>query len=93
MADESPGLLQVIATNRKDTRRCIICQKIQDHKGDKKLTSTERGRQSIISYSRTLQDDLLYGLLEIDYTNIKYHVNTCYSRYMRGKKTARKHSS
>ena len=64
--------------------KCIICQKPKDNKRNKELTSTANGRTTIIEYSTFLQDNLLEGVEELD--QIKYHINTCYSRYVRQKK-------
>ena len=64
--------------------KCIICQKPKDNKGNKKLTSTANGRTAITESSTFLQYNLLEGFEELD--QIKYHVNTCYSHYVRQKK-------
>ena len=64
--------------------KCIICQKTKDNNRNKELTSTANGRTTIIECSTFLQDNLLEGVEELD--QIKYHVNTCYSRYVRQKK-------
>ena len=37
----------------------------------------------MIKYSNTLQGNLLRGVDEHDFERIKYHVDTCYSRYKR----------
>ena len=42
MANESPEQLQLLVAVKKNLSRCIICQKIQDNKGSKNLTGTER---------------------------------------------------
>ena len=60
-----------------DMSRCVICQKVKDKNGDKKLTSTEKGRKALIESSKVLQDDLFK---KVEENQIKYHVNTCYSR-------------
>ena len=83
MANETPESMLLSVAAKKELSRCIICQKIQDNNGSKKLTSTEKGRKCIISCSEHLEDDLMHGLLEIEYNDIKYHVNTCYPRYIR----------
>ena len=64
--------------------KCIICQKPEHNKGNKKLTSTANGRTTIIECSTFLQDNLLEGVEELN--QIKHHVNTCYSRFVRQKK-------
>ena len=38
---------------------CLICQNVKDSTGSSKLTSTEAGRQTIISSSRNLEDGLV----------------------------------
>lgn len=35
----------------------------------------------MIEYSNTLQDNLLHDIDEHDLERIKYHVDTCYSKY------------
>ncbi|XP_057301781.1 uncharacterized protein LOC130636171 isoform X1 [Hydractinia symbiolongicarpus] len=69
----------------KDLTKCIICQKKQDNKGNKKLTSTENGRNAIFNCSKSLNDDLLKEIPLSQYDDINYHVNTCYPRYVRSK--------
>ena len=78
--------LQIVVETKtkKCIDKCIICQKPKDNKGNKKLTSTANGRSTIIECSTFLRDNLLDGVKELD--QIKYHVNTCYSRYVRQKK-------
>ena len=61
----------------------IICQNIDVSRGSKKVTSTDNERRHLIEYSNTLQDNLLRGVDEHDLERIKYHVDTCYSRYKR----------
>ena len=60
-----------------DLSKCVICQKVKDKNVEKKSTSAEKGRKSLIKSSEFLQDDLFKDL---DEDQIKYHVNTCYSR-------------
>ena len=69
----------------KDVNKCIICQKKKDNKGNTKLTSTEKGRESIINCSGCLKGDLLEGIPNRNYDEIKYHVNTCYPRFVRSR--------
>ena len=66
----------------KDVNKCIICQKNKD-KGNADLASTEKGRENC---SSCLKDDLLEGIPNRNYDEIKYHVNTCYPRYVRSSK-------
>ena len=73
-----------LANSKKlNLERCIICQNINSIRGSKKLTSTDNGRRNVINYSNTLQDNLLCDIDEHDLEHIKYHVDTCYSRYKR----------
>ena len=76
--------IDVETKTKKCIDKCIRCQKPKDNKGNKKLTSTANGRSTIIECSTFLRDNLLDGVEELD--QIKYHVNTCYSRYVRQKK-------
>ena len=78
-----PSKLQISLEIRKDVNKCIICQKMQDNKGSVKLTSTEKGRRSIIDSSNCLKDDLLESIPNDKFDGLKYHVNTCYPRYIR----------
>ena len=66
--------LQIVVETKtkKCIDKCIICQKPKDNQGNKKLTSTANGRSTITECS--------------NFNQIKYHVNTCYSRYVRQKK-------
>ena len=41
---------------------CLICQNVKDSAGSSKLTSTEAGRQKIISTSRKLNDGLVTNI-------------------------------
>ena len=50
----------------------LICQNFKDSPGSSKLTSTETGRQTIISTSRKLENRLV---------DIRYHVKSCYATY------------
>ena len=78
--------LQIVVETKtkKCIDKCIICQKPKDNKGNKKLISTANGRSTIIECSIFLRDNLLDGVEELD--QIKYYINTCYSRYVRQKK-------
>ena len=60
-----------------DLSKCVICQKVKDKNVENKLSSTEKGKKSLIKSSEFLQDDLSKNL---DEDQTKYHVNTCYSR-------------
>ena len=78
--------LQIVVETKtkKCIDKCIICQKPKDNKGNKKLISTANGRSALIECSTFLRDNLLDGVEELD--QIKYYINTCYSRYVRQKK-------
>ena len=69
----------------KDISKCIIFQKLKDNKGNQKLKSSKKGRGVIAECSKLLNDELLEGIPDSQYQNIKYHVNTCYPRYVRSK--------
>ena len=69
----------------KDVNKCIICQKKKDNKGNTKLASTDKGTETIINCSGCLKDDLLEGIPSRNYDEIKYHMNTCYPRYVRSR--------
>ena len=45
------------------------------------MTSTEAARNVITEASKSLEDYLLNVLSDVDITNIKYHINTCYANY------------
>jgi len=80
--------LQIVETkNKKCVEKCIICQKVKDNKGIIKLTSTPNGRTALIECSNFYQDNLLEGVEKLD--EIKYHVNTCLSNYVKKKKRAK----
>lgn len=89
-SNETPNRLQISLKKCKDISKCIICQKLKDNKGNEKLTSTEKGRSVIIECSKILNDELLEGITDNQYENIKYHVNTCYQRYLRSKERSEK---
>ena len=69
----------------KEVNKCVICQKNKDNKGNAKLTSTEKGKEGVINCSCYLKDDLLEGIPNRNYEELKYHVNTCYPRYVRSR--------
>ena len=79
------ALATISKEKKKDYKKCIICQNSEDKKGDHKLTSTEAGGNVITKASKSLKDDLLQGFRDVDITNIKYHVNTCYADYRKKK--------
>ena len=44
---------------KRNFDRCILCQKVQDSKGDKKPTSTQNGRTLLFEASTILKDNLV----------------------------------
>ena len=73
MNTTSPGL-PLVKEKKLNLQKCLICQNAKDEGGDKKLTSTEKGRQTLIEYSKALQD-ILFGELNLNELNdINYHV-------------------
>ena len=66
---------------------CLICQNVKDSAGSSKLTSTEAGRQTIIS--RELKDGLVTNIDQNRLIDIRYHVKSCYGTYkMKGARHA-----
>ena len=65
---------------KRNFDRCILCQKVKDSKGDKKLTSTQNGRTLLFKASTILKDNLVTEISDDEKQNVKYHVNTGYSR-------------
>ena len=65
---------------KRNFDRCILCQKEKDSKGDKKLTSTQNGRTLLFKASTILKGNLVNEISDDEKQNVKYHVNTCYSR-------------
>ena len=57
---------------------CIICQTPKRYEI---LSSTDLGRNKIITSSRIIQDNLLEGMSENNFSVIKYHSNSCYKPY------------
>ena len=60
--------------------RSILCQKVKDSKGDKKLRSTLNGTTLLFQSSTILKYNLVTEIPDDEKQNVKYHVNTCYSR-------------
>ena len=60
--------------------RSILCQKVKDSKCDKKLRSTLNGTTLLFQSSTILKYDLVTEIPDDEKQNVKYHVNTCYSR-------------
>ena len=81
MSLTSPGVqLKKEDKKKRNFDRCILCQKVKDTKGDKKLTSTQNGRTLLLEASTILKDSLVTEIPDDEKQNVKYHVNTCYSR-------------
>ena len=81
MSLTSPGVqLKKEDKKKRNFDRCILCQKVKDSKGDKKLTSTQTGRTLLLEASTILKDNLVTEIPDDEKQNVKYHVNTCYSR-------------
>lgn len=73
-----------MVTKAFDPRKCVICQKVKDISGNKRLTnSTIEGREKTLECSRILDDNEIRNRIESHGENIKYHLKTCYSRYAR----------
>ena len=53
------------------------------------MTSTIKGRENIICPPRILDDKLTNNLTSDELLEVKYHVNTCYTRYIRMKERAK----
>ena len=87
----SPNSVVIVQQkNPLDLKKCVICKNVRDSKGEKKLTSTEKGRKTLIECSNVLKDDLFKYLKLEELSDIKYHVNTCYPRYVRQKEQEEK---
>ena len=65
---------KLVNSKKLNLERCIICQDINDIRGGKKLTSTDNRRRNVIKYSSTLQDNLLCGIDEHDFQDIRESV-------------------
>ena len=65
---------------KRNFDRSILCQKVKDSKGDKKLRSTLNGTTLLFQSSTILKYDLVTEIPDDEKQNVKYHVNTCYSR-------------
>ena len=64
-----------------------ICENVKGSAGSSKRTSTEAGRQTIISTSRKIENGLVTNIDQNRLVDIRYHVKSCYSTYK--KKRAR----
>ena len=69
--------------NKIDLKKCIICQKVKDNQGSRKLTSTENGRNNLFRCSEILNDKKFNDIEDAEKHTVQYHVNTCYQRYLR----------
>ena len=77
----SPGVqLKKEDKKKRNFDRCILHQKVKDNKGEKKITSTQNGRTLLFEVSTILKDNLVTEIPNDEKQNVKYHVNTGYSR-------------
>ena len=85
MSNNTPGSFHAVqlVPNPKSLKLelCFICQNVKDSAGSSKLTSTEAGRQTIISTSRKLEDGLVTNIDQNRLVDIRYHVKSCYATY------------
>ena len=72
--------LQLVQQNVKkiNINLCIICQK---SKPREKLSSTDTGRNKLLSASNILKDGLFDEFNDNDMSSVKYHSNSCYKQY------------
>ena len=72
--------LQLVQQNVKkiNINLCIICQK---SKPREKLSSTDTGRNKLLSASNILKDGLFDEFNDTDMSSVKYHSNSCYKPY------------
>ena len=66
--------LSVTNVKKLDLKKCTVCQNVKDKRGDKKLTSTEKGRENLFRCKE---------IGDAEKSLVKYHINTCYARYVR----------
>ena len=84
------GVLQLASSPSRDLTKCIFCGKVKDGSGSKQLTSTEDGRNKIVSFSKVLEDNLLDGISDARLCDIKYHAKSCFSQYRQAKERKEK---
>ena len=93
MLINTPGLSNVaqLVPNLKPLKLqlCLICQNVKDSACSSKLTSTETGRQTIISTSRKLEDGLIRNIDQNRLVDRRYHVKSCYTTYKKKQSTKR----
>ena len=53
----TPSGLSFSEKKKIDLKKCIICQKVKDNQGSRKLTSTENGRNNLFRCSEILNDE------------------------------------
>ena len=72
--------LQLVQQNVKkiNINLCIICQ---TSKPREKLSSTDTGRNKLLSASNILKDGLFDEFNDNDMSSVKYHSNSCYKQY------------
>ena len=76
-------------TKKPDVNKCVLCQKVKDGQGNKKLTETADGQRKIIDTSKQLKDNILSNLSKNELKNIKYYARTCYASYLMSKRKRR----
>ena len=87
MAENTPGpsksvkLVSNSSSSKLNLSLCLICQRVKDVSGSKKLTSTKDGRQNIIDTSKKIKDGLVASIEPHDPVKIHYHLKSCYSTY------------
>ena len=85
MSNNTPGSFHAVqlVPNPKSLKLelCFICQNVKDSAGSSKLTSTEAGRQTIISTSRKLEDGLVTNIDQNRLFDVRYDVKFCYATY------------
>lgn len=79
----TPSGLSFSEKKKIDLKKCIICQKVKDNQGSRKLTSTENGRNNLFRCSEILNDKKFNDIEDAEKHTVQYHVNTCYQRYLR----------
>ena len=84
MSENTTGLfnaVQLVSNPKPLLELCLISQNVKDNAGSSKLTSTEAGRQTIISTSRKLEYGLVTNIDENKLVDIRYHIKYCYAMY------------
>ena len=77
----TPSGLSFSEKKKIDLKKCIVSQKVKDNQANRKLTSTENGRNNLFRCSKILNDKKFNNIKDAE--KHRYHVNTCYQRYLR----------